>query len=166
MSTDEPKILLGCVLAPLAAPLMVLLIILVVGEDFRGSSYQFGSSDVVEIFGVAGIFLVLGAPIAYAIAVVIGLPLFFIAKRLGFINIWSVSLGAAITAILPILALSARNGFALHTDPEKSSLLFYLVFSLCGSVVGLLFWFISGLYKQSAHNQSLKRGPRKQRAAT
>ena len=144
----------------------MLLIIVVVGEDLRGASYEYGLSDLLEMVGVAGMFLVLGAPIAYAIAVVLGLPLFFITKKLEFINVWSVTFGAAFVAILPVLLLSANKGFVLYSDPEKGSLLFYLAFALCGFIVGLLFWFISGLYKQSAHNQSLKRGPRKQRAAT
>ena len=155
MSRVKPKVFLGCVIAPLVAPLMMLGIILVVGEDLRGPSYVYGLNDAIEIFGIASMFLTLGAPIAYAITGAIGLPLYFIANKLGFINFWSITFGAAFVAILPILVMSAPQGFVLYEDPEKSSLLFYLAFALCGFVVGLVFWFVSGLNKQSAHNKQL-----------
>lgn len=157
MKAYRPQLLLGCVLAPLAAPLMMLLIILVVGEDLRGPSYEYGLSDAIELFGIVGLFLVLGAPIAYAVTVAIGLPLYFITNRLGLINFCSITFGAAFAAVLPIFLLSAQRGFVLYDDPEKSSLLFYLAFALCGSVVGLVFWFVSGLHKQAAHNNQLNK---------
>ena len=134
---------------------MMLLLILAVGEDLRGPSYDFGLNDVIEMFGIAGVSLVVGAPIAYAITVAIGLPFYFIANRLGLINFWSVTFGAAFVAVLPILLMSAQYNFVLYKDPEKSSMLFYLVFALCGFVVGLVFWFVSGLYRQSSHNNVL-----------
>jgi hypothetical protein len=157
MNRAKPKVFLGCVIAPLVAPLMMLVIILVVGEDLRGPSYVYGLNDAIEIFGIAGMFLILGAPIAYAITGAIGLPLYFIASKFGFINIWIVTIGAAFVAILPILVLSAPQGFVLYEDPEKSSLLFYFAFALCGFVVGLVFWFVSGLNKLSAHNNQLNK---------
>ena len=101
-------------------------------------------------------FLVLGAPIAYAITIVAGLPLYFIVKKLNLISFWSITFGSAFVAILPILVMSAPNSFILYTEPEKSSFLFYLAFALCGYVVGLVFWFVSGLHKQSAHNKPLE----------
>ena len=152
----EPNIFLGCVIAPLAAPVMILLIILVTGEDLRGSLYEYGLNDVQEMLGITGIFLTLGAPIAYAVMVLVGLPFYFIARKFGYINFWSITLGSAFVAILPILLMFAPRGFILYEDTEKSSLMFYLAFALCGYVVGLLFWFVSGLYKQSAHNKRLQ----------
>jgi hypothetical protein len=157
MDIEKPNILLGCVIAPLAAPVMILLIILVTGEDLRGSSYEYGLNDVQEMFGVAGMFLTLGAPIAYAVMVLVGLPLYFITRKLGFINFWSITFGSAFVAIFPILLISAQRGFVLYENPNKSTLLFYLAFALCGYVVGLLFWFVSGLYKLPANNKSLKK---------
>ena len=155
MNRGKPNIFLGCVIAPLAAPLMMLLIIMVTGEDLRGPSYEYEFKDAQEMFGIIGMFLVLGAPIAYAIMAVAGLPFYFITKKLGFISFWSITLGSAFVAILPILLMSAPNGLILYNDPEKSSFLFYSAFALCGYVVGLVFWFVSGLHKQSAHNNQL-----------
>ena len=156
MNRKIPDLFLGCVVAPLAAPLMMLLIILVVGEDLRGPSYKYGFNDAKEMFGIVGMFLVLGAPIAYAITMVAGLPFYFITKKLGLISFWSITFDSAFVAILPILVMSAQNGFVLYKEPEKSSFLFYLAFALCGYVVGLVFWFVSGLHKQPAHNKPLE----------
>ena len=156
MNRKIPNLFLGCVVAPLAAPLIMLLTILVIGEDLRGPSYKYGFNDAKEMFGIVGMFLVLGAPIAYAITMVVGLPLYFIVKKLNLISFWSITFGSAFVAILPILLMSAPNGFILYEEPEKSSFLFYLAFALCGYVVGLVFWFVSGLHKQSAHNKPLE----------
>lgn len=134
----------------------MLLIILVIGEDLRGPSYRYGFNDAKEMFGIAGMVLILGAPIAYAITMVAGLPFYFITKKLGLINFWSITFGSAFVAILPILIMSAPNGFVLYKEPEKSSFLFYLAFALCGYVVGLVFWFVSGLQKQPTYNKSLE----------
>jgi len=136
---------------------MMLLIIMVVGEDLREPSYEYSLEDAIEMLGIVGLFLVLGAPIAYAITVFFGLPLYFISNRLGLINLWSVTFGAAFASVLPILLMSVQRGFVLYDDPGKSSLFFYLAFALCGFVVGLVFWFVSGLYKEAAHNNRLSK---------
>lgn len=91
MNRKIPNLFLGCVVAPLAAPLIMLLTILVVGEDLRGPAYKYGLNDAKEMFGIVGMFLVLGAPIAYAITIVAGLPFYFITKKLGLINFWSIT---------------------------------------------------------------------------
>lgn len=153
MIKGQLRFLLGCVVAPLAAPLTMLMIMMATAEDLRGPSYKYAFDDVVESFGIAGIFLFLGAPIAYAVTILIGLPSFFLAKKLGFINFYTVTIGSAFVAIFPIVLMSAPNGFTLYDDPEKSSFLFYISIALCGLVVGLVFWFMSGLYKQPAHNK-------------
>ena len=156
MNKDKPNIFLGCVIAPLVAPLMMLIIILVTGDDLRGPSYEYNFNDIKEIFGIAGMFLVLGAPIAYIIMLGIGLPFYHLIKKLNFINFWSITFGSAFVAIFPILLMSVKEGFTLYDDPEQSSLLLYLVFALCGYAVGLTFWYVSGLYKQITHNQPLQ----------
>lgn len=156
MNRKIPDLFLGCAVAPLAAPLMMLLIILVVGEDLRGPAYKYGFNDAKDMFGIVGMVLILGAPIAYAITIVAGLPFYFITKKLGLINFWSITFGSAFLATLPILFMSAPNGFILYKEPEKSSFLFYLAFALCGYVVGLVFWLASGLHKRSAHSNPLE----------
>ncbi len=149
MSRKIPNLFLGCALAPLAAPLTMLLIVLVVGEDLRGPSYNYGIQDAQEMFGIVGLFLALGAPIAYVITAVAGLPIYFVINKLGFVNFWSVTFGAAFVAILPILLLSAPNGFLLYKEPDKSSFLLYSAFAVCGYVTGLVFWMVSGLHARS-----------------
>jgi hypothetical protein len=144
---SKPKMVLGCLVAPLIAPLVMLLIILVVGEDLRGPSYKYGLKDVLDVLGIAGMFVVLGAPIAYAVMVVLGLPFYYLARKLGVVNFWTITFGAAFVAVLPVLSLSAPNGFILYDEPEKSSLLFYLGLALCGYATGLAFWFVGGFHR-------------------
>ena len=126
----------------------MLVIIMMVGEDLRGSAYQYGFHDAVELLGVIGLSLIVGGPIAYGIMIAIGLPFYFIARKLGLLNLWSITFGAAVVAIFPLLLMSASNGFVLYKEPEKSSFLLYLAVALCGYVVGLVFWYVSGLHKQ------------------
>ena len=150
MKTETPQFTTACMVAPLIAPLAGLLIIMVVGEDLRGPAYQVGAYNVAELFGVAGMFVVLGAPIAYAVMFAFGLPLYFLARKFDSINFWSVTFGSAFVAVIPILLLFAQKGLVVYEDPAKSSLLFYLAFAIIGYLVGLVFWFVSGLYRQSA----------------
>ncbi|MCK5335194.1 MAG: hypothetical protein KAQ67_03480 [Gammaproteobacteria bacterium] len=151
-TNNKTNIFLGCIISPLAAPLTLLLIMLIAGDDLRGPSYEYNFNDLHEIFGIAGIFLTLGAPIAYIVMLGIGLPFYFLTAKLKLINFWSVTFGSAFVAIFPILLMSLPNGFVLYDDPEKNSLLFYLAFALCGYVSSLVFWFVSGLYRQLQHN--------------
>lgn len=150
MTTSKKRFVFGCIVSPLVAPLMALIIILLVGEDVRGESYKFEYTlDVlVELLSIAGMFLVLGAPIAYAVTIFLGLPFYFLAKRLGIINFWTVTTGSAFVAVLPLLVISAGIGFDLYNDAAKSSLAFYVAIALIGYSVGLTFWFASGLYER------------------
>ena len=135
---------------------MLLFIVMFFGEDLRGPSYEYGINDYLELFGLAGMLLVIGGPIAYAVMVIIGLPLYLIAKKLGYINYWSVTFGASFASVFPFLVAFANKGFVVYQNPDKSSILFYLTFATVGYAVGVVFWFISGLYNLSAHNQPLK----------
>lgn len=152
----KPSPFLGCVVAPLVAPMMILLIIMVFGEDLRGNSYEYGIKDIQEMSGIVGLFLLFGAPMAYAITIVVGLPFYLIFKRIGLINFWSITFGSAFVAIFPVLVMSAPRGFNIYNEPEKSSILFYLAIALCGYAAGLVFWFVSGLHSH-AHNPSINR---------
>ena len=131
----------------------MLLIILAMGEDLRGPAYEYGFDDLIELFGIAGTFLILGAPIAYLVTAVFGLPCYLIARKLGYINFWSVSFGSAFVAVLPLLLVAARNGLVINAEPGRTSCLVYLAFALTGYFVGTVFWFVSGLYEQSAHKK-------------
>lgn len=157
MDRTKPNVVLGCAVAPLAAPLAMLFIILLGGEDVRGPAYKYDLSDAKEMFGMAAVFLLFGAPIAYAITAVVGLPLYYVAKKLGCVSSPSITFGAALAAVLPFLLMSAPNGFVVYEEPGKSSLMFYLAFAICGFVVGLVFWFVSGHHRKPAPSKPLAR---------
>ena len=114
-------------------------------ESIDGNSYSMFSSARAfeEMVGIAGLYLALGAPIAYAIVLLIGLPIYLVFKHKGLINFWSVTIGGALVAIAPLLIMTANRGFILYTDPEKSSIAFYLAIAACGYAVSLVFWVIA-----------------------
>lgn len=154
MENKTSKFILGCTVAPLTVPVMLLIIILITGTDMRGPGYEYRLADYSELLGIVGMFIVLGAPIAYVIMLVFGVPAYLAAKHYGYINFWSVTVGSSLVAIMPILIMSAKNGFVLYDNRAINSLLFYLTFAFAGYVAGLVFWFVSGLNSQKAYNNS------------
>ena len=148
ISNNKPNILLGFLVAPLVAPIIIFFIFMVAGENSLESFFELGTEGTEALLAVAVIFIGIGSLIAYAITLLLGLPSYLLFNKLNFINYWSVTFGSAFLAILPILIYSANNNFILYNDPEKSSLLFYLSFAFAGYVVGIVFWITSALYKQ------------------
>jgi hypothetical protein len=155
MERDKPNFILGCFIAPLAAPLIIALIIIFSGVDWRDPSYKYnyGFKDAVGLLYIVGYYVFIGAPFAYAVTLVVGLPFYFVTEKYGYINFWSITFGAAFVAIFPCLLLSAPKNFFLYDDPIISSFLFYLSFAISGYVVGLVFWFVSGLHRFSAYKK-------------
>ena len=149
MGKKSEGLVVACMVAPLAAPLVMFLIVLAVGADLRGPSYRHGVGDAYEMLGIIGLFLALGAPIAYAVTLVFGLPLYFLVKKLGLINFWSITFGAAFVAVLPIALLTVPAGTPVDGEPRANVPGFYLAFAVCGYVVGIVFWFMSGLRRRS-----------------
>ncbi|VAW29010.1 hypothetical protein MNBD_BACTEROID06-1046 [hydrothermal vent metagenome] len=146
---------LACTVAPLFAPIIAALILIIPGVNFEYFSYEYFSKDVKESLGIIGLFLVFGVPIAYAIMLGVGLPFYIALKKAGYVNFWSVTFGSAFVSVLPILFATADKWFVVYNEKEGSSILFYLAFLFIGYSVGLIFWFVSGLNRNSTHNKSL-----------
>lgn len=151
---QEPRLVVACMIAPLVAPLVLLLIILAIGWNARGPSYQYSLNTAHEMLGIIGLFLGIGAPIAYAVTLVLGLPLYFLFKKLRLINFWSITFGAAFVAVLPIALLSLSADAPVNEAPRASIFWFYSAFAVCGYAVGTVFWLVSGLNKSSAHGHA------------
>ena len=88
------RLLLAFLVAPLAAPVAYILATLAV-QTLRSGSVPSAQSARDLVIGVS----VLGAPTAYAAAFVVGVPTFFLLRRLGLVSRWTLWLaGAAIGA--------------------------------------------------------------------
>ena len=143
-------------MSPLVGPLCLFFIVVIAGEDLRGPPFIYDISELFELFGIAGLFLVFGAPLAYVITLLIGIPVYLVATKLSHVNFWPITIGAAFIAIFPVLVATISEGFSLYGDPNKSSIPVYLSLAISGYLVGVVFWFISGLYSQAAHNKRMQ----------
>ena len=88
------RLLLAFLVAPLAAPVAYVLATL--GVQLLGSGSAPSMQSAVDL--VIGVF-VLGAPTAYAAALLVGVPTYFVLRKLGRVSRWTLWLaGAAIGA--------------------------------------------------------------------
>ena len=114
-------------IAPPLAPVVFTTILVFPGllQDMSG---YFGSVFVVAVFGI---------PIAYGIALCLGLPLYLLARKLRWVNFWSLSLGAAIVAALPTLLMLL---FRYDSWEAGKDWRVHGIFVITGFVVGAVFW--------------------------
>ena len=130
-SSPGPKrLLLAFLAAPLAAPLAYVVGTLAVGLFTRGATFK-ALSTLDLLIGVFS----LGAPCAYVAALVAGIPMYFLLRRLGLLTRWTVWLAGA--------AIGAAGALAL--DPYLRGDLFSIRFpwwvaALLGLVSAEVFW--------------------------
>ena len=95
-------------------------------------------SAVKNYLELTGLFVIFGVPISFLIAAALGLPLYWGARRAGFVNLWtSVSAGICV-ALVPwgILALLKWN---LPSIGGVQGLLGFSVVGISGAVGGAAF---------------------------
>lgn len=139
------KFLLGFLLAPLVAPIVFTVIILIVAK-YSGLGVDTKCSLGNIWYCLDGFIIVfcLGAPIAYIVAILLGLPAYYFFYRKKWINSFNVIIGSGIVAILPLLiayipALLQNNGEEMGTIVFLTFLLIFI----CGISVGIVFWLIT-----------------------
>ena len=129
----------GFQVAPLSGPLALLLVILVASMISNYSDLKLSDlPDVTEAISIVFLFMLLGTPYAYLVASFIGIPLFYLAKKIGFINFWSITLGSAFVAIVPIFILTTWFGFNQATNNQNPADL-YIAMLVSGYLVGIVF---------------------------
>jgi hypothetical protein len=135
-------------IAPPLAP--VVWTVILIGFPNNMPSDYFGSIFIVSLFGI---------PIAYAIALCIGLPLYLLFRKQRWVNFWSLSFGGAFVAALPTLLtfLFRYDSWVAGRDWKVHGL-----FAITGFVVGAAFW---SVLRYWPHNLSFKRDCRKSAAA-
>lgn len=133
--------LVALIIAPPVAPVVFTTVIGFPGL-LQGMSGYFGSVLIVALFGV---------PIAYFIALCIGLPLYFLARDRHWVNFWSLSLGGAVVADMPALITLM---FLFDTWEAGREWKLHGTFIITGFVVGAVYWAVLRFWP---HNLSFKR---------
>ena len=155
MKNEHIRIAAGFIIAPLFGPISAVFLMVIFGNN---PNYHFEfQSFMNEIFGILFLFLLFGAPIAYLVTGLFGVPLFMLFREYKLLNIWSISLGGAVTPLLPLSIMHLFNG-RMYEDPSKSAADLYLFLSVCGLIVGIAFWLISGLGNKAYNNSSNSTG--------
>jgi len=129
-SPSRARLLLAFLIAPLGAPVAYVVGTLVVGLFTRGTAVS--ALSVLDL--VIGVFT-LGAPCAYVAAIVVGVPVYFLLRRLGLLSRWTVWLAAA--------AIGAAGAAVLapYLRGDLFSIRFpWWVAALLGVVSAELFW--------------------------
>lgn len=132
LSTRKKRYLWGFLIAPLAGPLVFIFAPFFALGFSEGTSGFLGGAIAILLFGV---------PISYLVALFLGAPILLIFKSKGWINFWSVSIGAGFVAIIPLVFMRIAGG---HLGPNDFGMFAFIFAS--GLLPGILFWAIA-VYK-------------------
>lgn len=129
----------GMYIAPALAP--VVWTVILIGFPNEIPSDYFGSIFIVSLFGI---------PVAYVMALCLGLPLYLLFRKNRWVNFWSLSIGGAFVAALPTLLtlLILYDSWAAGRDWKLHGL-----FAATGFIVGTVFW---AVLRYWPHNLSFK----------
>jgi len=98
-----------------------------------------GSPGYVDYLGSFEIVMASGAIVSYTFAVLFGIPLYFIVRRLGLISFRSLGIGGAAIGVIPFLLLGLTEGL----EKMREHSMIYLALGVCGFVVGSVFYLIT-----------------------
>lgn len=133
-SSARKRLLLAFLVAPLAAPVAYILGAIVVGLIVRGS--WMSARALQDLF--IGVFT-LGGPTAYVAALVVGVPTYFLLRRLGLVRRWTLWLAGAAIGAAGALAL------APYLRGDLFSIRFpWWVAALLGVASAEVFWRVRG----------------------
>ncbi len=136
--TAKWRFITGLIVAPFCAPLVMFVIISLSSETLR--RFIVGASPgYADYLGSFEIVMVSGAIMSYIFALIFGIPIYFLARRLGLLNYWSVSIGGAAIASVPFILLGLTEG----TAKMREHGLVYLALAFCGFAVGSVFHLIT-----------------------
>lgn len=128
------RLLLAFLIAPLAAPVAYIVGAIVVGLVVRGS--WMSTRALQDLF--IGVFT-LGGPTAYVAAFVVGVPTYFLLRRLGLVSRWTLWLAGAAIGAAGALALAPYLRGDLFTIRFP-----WWVAAMLGVVSAEVFWRVRG----------------------
>lgn len=138
--TINRKTLRAGLIAPLAGPISLYTITSIAAAISHPSSL---TGNYGELISLLILFIVLGAPFGYLVALIFGLPAYMIMKKLGRINFWTISIGSTLASLAPTFILSTWLGFN-QPSAENNPANLYWAMAVSGFVVGVVFWLING----------------------
>ena len=111
----------------------------------------FISAPLVGLLAIGGLtgtldIGLLAAMVAYPIAIVFGVPLFFLFKRRGWFRWWQVTVGGALCAV-PFIGFYLLTSEPMHI--ATAGLMNSLYLLGCGAVIGIAYWAL-GVWGNSA----------------
>lgn len=120
---------------------LYMIFILYIDDSFKSESiwYQMASYFTAAVF-----FFAVGTLISFTSAVIIGWPLYWLAKKVGYLNCLTVSLGGIAIAIIP-LVICKYTGWNIPDFSEKSGMVLILCLTFCGLIGGGVFCRLSKL---------------------
>jgi hypothetical protein len=132
--THKWRFTTAVIIAPLAAPLVMFFLIFLNAESLK----QFILSGTTQYSGYLSSFEIV---MFAGIVVIFGIPLYFIFKKFNLINYWSLSIGSAAIAAVPLILM----GFTEGIKKVQENSMTYFAFAVCGFVVGSIFYIINEL---------------------
>jgi ABC-type spermidine/putrescine transport system permease subunit II len=134
MNTKK-RFIWSLIIAPLFAPVTMFLILVFYIESIE----RFIPTKSTGWLASFEIVMSAGALVSYVFTIILGLPLYFIFKRLGLINYWTLSIGGTSIASIPFVLMGLSEG--LKRAQENLSV--FVVLAACGFAVGNAFYFIN-----------------------
>lgn len=146
MTITKRRIILAVFLAPLAAPVSMVLIFC--------TDSDINQSNVHELW----VILLLGVPCAYVVMFFLGLPFLYLVNRINKISFVTVTAGSVMLTLVPWLFLNRPWTIERTLNSQdifEIGRAFFLA-GVCGFLVGCAFWVISGIGSQRLHNQTMQ----------
>jgi hypothetical protein len=133
-NADRRRVVRAFLLAPLTAPTAYAAALILISL-IRSVVRDVGNSSVTAVFGVVGLIAAIGVPVAYVSALVGGLPLYLLLRRIGRVSrVWLLIVAAAIGVVVSIILEPQLRG-------EMISFPFPIwVGAILGLVSGEAFW--------------------------
>jgi len=123
------------IIAPLFAPLTMFIIVALHAEWVE----RFSPIRTTGWLTSFEIVMSAGAIVSYVFVILLGLPLYFIFKRFGLINYWSLAIGGTAIASIPVVLMGLSEGI----KKIQENYTVYFMLAACGFAVGNAFYFVN-----------------------
>lgn len=136
MNMSFKKLLISICVANFFALNLFMIFLVYLSNDFQYKSFIYQLEGYLT---VAILFLIFGVLISFAATLTIGFPLYFLAKFLNLINLYTLICGGILIAVIPLL-VCIYTGWNLPTVVETKGLFLLSNLAFCGGIGGFTYW--------------------------